>query len=651
MMPILPLRYSVLGGSLSGLFVLASTAFGADVDPQVEKAMKLVPRQQGIAIETVDPAQLASCTKRAERRGEIDGLLILGPNSEPLRWCGDSNRDRKIDIWSYYKNGVEVYRDLDTNYNEKVDQTRWFGTAGIRWGIDENEDGAIDSWKTISAEEVTMEIVSAVRDGSPQRFLTVLLSDSELAKLGLGESKEKELRTRLESARADFEKFVKSQDAIGPAAKWTNFGADKPGIVPAGTNGSVNDIIAYENVVAIVDSNQKNEQLMIGSLVQVDENQWRATDIPRLVDENTVLTSTSVFFNADTEQIAKSAMAGGLSERTQDLLKDLDVVEKDISAASETQKQTLNAKRAEILEAIFDESNSLPEKETWARQFADTVSNAVQNKEYDDGISRLQAFESKVASISETGQAYVAYRIISSDYSTKVATASNSEVAEVQTNYLKQLEDFVSKYPDSPDSAEAMIQLGLNAELQNDVDAANKWYKKTADLFGDTPSGKKATGAVARLNLEGRTINQLAGKTIDGKPFDIKNNGKAPTIIHFWATWCDSCKENMKDLRKLQSKFASAKAKVNIVGVNLDTDVAVAKKFLADKENNYPWVHLYEQGGFEGGLPVSLGVFSLPVTIVLDGDNKVLRSTSHYSSDIETLIEETLKPKPVPKAK
>ena len=46
--------------------------------------------------------------------------------------------------------GIEVYRDVDSNFNGKADEYRWLGTAGSRWGIDDNEDGRIDSWKTIS---------------------------------------------------------------------------------------------------------------------------------------------------------------------------------------------------------------------------------------------------------------------------------------------------------------------------------------------------------------------------------------------------------------------------------------------------------------------------------------------------------------------
>ena len=47
--------------------------------------------------------------------------------------------------------------DIDADFNGKADQYRWFHTAGSRWALDTNEDGQIDGWKTISAEEVTAD--------------------------------------------------------------------------------------------------------------------------------------------------------------------------------------------------------------------------------------------------------------------------------------------------------------------------------------------------------------------------------------------------------------------------------------------------------------------------------------------------------------
>ena len=47
-------------------------------------------------------------------------------------------------MWCYFLDGLEVYRDIDSNFNGKADQYRWFHTAGTRWGTDKNEDGRID---------------------------------------------------------------------------------------------------------------------------------------------------------------------------------------------------------------------------------------------------------------------------------------------------------------------------------------------------------------------------------------------------------------------------------------------------------------------------------------------------------------------------
>ena len=51
-----------------------------------------------------------------------------------LRKFVDTNGDNVVDQWSYYKDGVEVYRDIDSNFNGKADQYRWFNTGGTPLG-------------------------------------------------------------------------------------------------------------------------------------------------------------------------------------------------------------------------------------------------------------------------------------------------------------------------------------------------------------------------------------------------------------------------------------------------------------------------------------------------------------------------------------
>ena len=611
-------------------------------DPMIEKGMSFAPRQSDVVIEKVASADLEKCQKRLDKRNNIPGMLIVGPNNQPLRWFGDSNNDRDFDIWSYYNNGVEVYRDIDTDFNRKVDQCRWFGTAGTRWGLDKNEDGDIDRWKSISAEEVTSEVVAAVRENDPARFTRVILNDEDIAALELGPDKHDDLIGRSEAAADKFAEFLQRQKTIDANSRWLNFGADKPGTVPAGTDGSVRDLIAYENAMAIVETAGASQQLLIGSLVEVEPGNWRATDVPRSVSDGTVLTSTTLFFSPAAGQMSDPANGLGLNQKSQQLLKNLEDLEASISSATPAEQEALNLQRAEVLEGLIRETTDLEERETWVRQYADIVGSAAQSGSFPGGLDRLRRFEKAISGFSDESRGYVAYRILTTDYGMKLNSAPTSEFADIQSDYLKNLEQYATEYPETSDAADAMVQLGLNAEIASDIETAKKWYTLTAENFPESLNGRKATGAIARLSLEKRVIDFEGVTLMDGKLFNTRDYRGKPIIVHYWATWCEPCKEDMNELKALQAKYAGSGLK--IIGINLDADPAVPRKFLKQSGNNFPWSHLYDEGAFESKMAVGLGVFSLPVTIVIDGEGVVAKSATHFDSEIEGIVDQLINP-------
>ena len=67
----------------------------------------------------------------------LGGPQRPGRDPPPLR---RHERDNNVDQWCYYLDGLEVYRDIDSNFNKNADQYRWFHTAGTRWGVDKDED-------------------------------------------------------------------------------------------------------------------------------------------------------------------------------------------------------------------------------------------------------------------------------------------------------------------------------------------------------------------------------------------------------------------------------------------------------------------------------------------------------------------------------
>ena len=177
----------------------------------VEQALGLSPVQAGIDFDSPSPDQVSECKISAQKIGESVGWVVTDPDGIVLRQFLDTNGDNVVDQWRYHKNGLEVYRDVDADFNGKADQYRWFHTGGTRWATDKDEDGVVDAWKTIAAEEVTAEVVAALATRNARRFARLVLTDSELKSLGIGREKANELRKKLAGLPAKFNDLAARQ--------------------------------------------------------------------------------------------------------------------------------------------------------------------------------------------------------------------------------------------------------------------------------------------------------------------------------------------------------------------------------------------------------------------------------------------------------
>ena len=82
---------------------------------------------------------------------------------------------------AYFRDGVEVYREIDSTYSGKPDQFRWLNTGGMKWGIADPSDGKIKTWKAISPEEVSQEIVAALVKQDYSRVQALMITDAGVA--------------------------------------------------------------------------------------------------------------------------------------------------------------------------------------------------------------------------------------------------------------------------------------------------------------------------------------------------------------------------------------------------------------------------------------------------------------------------------------
>ncbi len=604
---------------LAAWLLLGTAAWAA---PSAEQALKLQPIQKDVEFDTPDGDEAKQCTIKAEKVGDLVGWTVRDGIGQLLRRFVDTNGDNVVDQWCYYRQGIEVYRDIDTNFNGKADSYRWLNTAGTRWGLDKNEDGTVDDWKVISAEEVTAELVRSLSQKDATRFKALLLTSDELKTLGVGPETAKKLAGRVQDAEGGFATLVRQQTRFGADTQWMHFAASQPGVVPEGTDGSTKDLEVYENVTVITETGDKHDQVPVGTLVRVN-SKWRLIGLPDLEAADTA--GAGYFFRASiASRPDVPANSNAPSDKMQDLLTKLEKLDEQAATASPDEQARLNSQRADILEQLASAANNAEEREQWVRQLADTVSAAAQSGTYAAGVPRLaKLFEQVNKSDSEGLAAYVKFRYLTAEYGQSL-TSPNADFAKIQTQWLDNLQQYVKDFPNSPDTAEALLQLAIAEEFAGQEDKAKQWYGQIVKDFPQALAAKKAQGSITRLESVGKPI-QLAGQGHSGGTVDLAKMRGRVVLVHYWATWCEPCVADLDKIKELFAKYG--KDGFLPVGVCLDTNKTDADQFLASKR--LPWPQIYEPGSLDGRLANEMGILTLPTMLLVDKQGRVVNRSIH----------------------
>jgi len=586
--------------------------------PSAKDALVLRPIQNDVDYEQPTGDEVDKCVVSPYQSGKSAGWVVKDNAGRLLRKFLDSNADDKVDLWCYYKNGVEVYRDVDVNFNGKADQYRWLGTSGTRWALDRDEDGRIDSWKSISAEEVSAEAVAAVRDKDIARFRLLLATESELDSVGFIGEQRKSIAEGLTNAAKEFTALARDQKKLTSKSEWVHFGATRPGVIAAGTEGAAKDIFVYDNAIAMVQTGEKHEQISLGGLVRVGDV-WRLIDLPHgLVDEPL---ASGVFFG-DAVATTQTTVAPPMPEdsKVQQLIRDLQNVEASLAKATAMDRSKLHSQRCDLLEDLIPLIEKKEDRDNWIRQYADTVTTAMQASEFPAGERRLIALKDQLKknNADKDLAGYVQYRLMTVAYSDSLQKP-DADFAKIQDSWLKSLTSFVSEYPNGEDAADAMIQLALAEEFAGKEADAIKWYTRITKDFPKSPLANKATGALRRIGSVGKTLD-IGGNTLAGGRAGLSQYRGKVVLVHYWATWCEPCKDDMKTFRELQAKYAQRG--FALLGINLDNDITTAQAYL--RANRLPWAHLYQEGGLESPLATQLGVLTLPTMLLVGKDGRVI---------------------------
>ena len=594
-----------------------------------EAAAKELPLQSDVEIDPIAEQEIPHCELIvSEDRRQ---MTLLSPQRIVLRRFSDTDGDEhsQVDRWSYYQNGIEVYREMDTTGNGLRNQFRWLNSAGTRWGLDTTGDGRIDQWKEISAEEVSREIVLALAANDAPRFQAVVLKEHELQRLELGEALHTVVARKISALPAGFAQAA-AGIALSNNTEWYQLSAALPGLVPTGEQGNQQDLHVYENAAATVGIGTNVRQIALGTLVNIGNNNWRVLDLPRNYDTEHV----SFTFIQPVHARGSTGPADG---EIVAMMNQVTALRNQIPSLPGVQRPERHKEVVALLLEIVRQSTTQEERENWIREIADTIMQAVGANEYPDGKEQIATlFDSVNRPEMQELAAHVRSRQIMVEYCLALA-APGSDPMRAYTQWLADLENLVTTFPKTEAGLEGMMQLASYKEMLEPTNAESiRWYEQVIELVPGQQQAAKARGAIRRLTAEGKEIPFRGFADVSGRAFDIEEYKGRFVLLCFWDAQSAA---QLPIIKAVTDRFESSG--LVTVGVNLDFNESVLRTSLQGAPET--WRQLYMPNGMEGALAVYWGIMTTPCMILYDTESKVARSTITSVEELQQVLTELVR--------
>jgi hypothetical protein len=578
---------------------------------------------QKIEVSTPAKDEVSNCTVELEETGKAangkatTAWVVKDGRGNVLRKFHDTTGNGGVNMFAYYKDGEEVYREIDTNGKGKISQYRWLNSAGSKWGLDIDEDGKIDGWLVISAEELSQEVLQAVVAKDQKRLEALMMTPADMNALGLPPGEAGRIRNKLAGAVAQFQKSCTDLKGLTDKAQWVHLEAKLPQTTPADVLKSKEDLVRHRNAAILFqesdDPKAKHEWLQLGELVQVGKA-WRIIQGPVVginqIDDGpgAIDPETSLAFPAGSMELAA------------------ELTKLDVSGPKPGRegKIEFNLARVAVLEKIagmFKNAEDAKKRDPWLRQVAESLSAAAQEGDK-AALQRLGQWKGLLPKES-SALPYFIFREMTAQYAQDISKVGPKpeDLIKLQETWKGKLTKFIGDYPTVSDTPDAYMQLGIVNEFfgAKTEEEAKTAYATLVKNFPKHSLAKRAQGCLDRITLEGKELD-LSGPALGTGNFtDVSRlKGKA-VVVYFWASWNDMA---LSDFTKIKAAMATYAGKVELLGVNLDSKSSDASTFL--KSTPVEAAHIYMAGGQDNPIAIKYGINAIPVMFVVGPDGKVV---------------------------
>ncbi len=225
-------------------------------------------------------------------------------------------------------------------------------------------------------------------------------------------------------------------------------------------------------------------------------------------------------------------------------------------------------------------------------------------------------------------------RAIVQDVRTKIAAGKNTE-ADLAPE-LKGFDALLAKHASEKTDQMSQVlymEAMLYMEVLSNPTKGKALIEKLKTDYPDTKLGKNADSILQSLNKQaeakkvqaalapGAVFPDFNVKNLTGQPLSVASLKGKVVLIDFWATWCGPCRAELPNVIATYGKFHNKG--FEIIGVSLDSDREKLDAFLK-QQNGMTWPQFFDGQGWSNELAVKYGVESIPFTVLIGPDGKII---------------------------
>jgi peroxiredoxin len=139
------------------------------------------------------------------------------------------------------------------------------------------------------------------------------------------------------------------------------------------------------------------------------------------------------------------------------------------------------------------------------------------------------------------------------------------------------------------------------------------------------------TGSAAeKYDLVGKPAPDLVARGLTGENVRISEHRGEVVVVSFWSGGCNTCRAQLTALDRIAKTYASAG--LTVIGVNLDDNVARARKFARAQDVKFPLLI---------STPANTGrdyrVDRLPMTVFVDREGELRAAHREFKASDEAM--------------